>query len=152
MGPVKRPVGVTVLSLVAFAASPFSLAILGRLCYLTITSNYELAPSSAGPDVFIRFWVLSTLGFFSLLALSWISLRAGLDLWRLKNRGRLLALVSMILYFLVGMLFLLAGLLGRDKWFTSIGALICSFSLFHFVYLLLPSTRRKFEASLTEPA
>jgi hypothetical protein len=56
-------------------------------------------------------WVSSWLALFSagFLALAFISFVAGLDLGELKNRGRNLGSVSMILLLLPGIVFLLLG-------------------------------------------
>jgi uncharacterized membrane protein (DUF2068 family) len=72
--------------------------------------------------------VLLALFSASFLVLAWISFTAGLDLWRLRERGRLLASFSTILFLPLGFVYRL--ILGI--WWTPLGVAICTFSLFFF--------------------
>jgi hypothetical protein len=78
----------------------------------------------------------------SFLTLAWISHTTGLELWRLKNRGRMLASVSMILFLLPGIVYLL---IPGIRW-TILGVAVCTFSVFFFAYLQVPSIRRRFDS------
>jgi uncharacterized membrane protein (DUF2068 family) len=110
----------------------------GFLVSLYKTNEWPPVTKATGEFV----WVCSWLALFSagFLALAFISFVAGLDLWKLKNRGRNLASVSMILLLLPGIVFLLL----REELATWEGAAICAFSVFSLVYLQLPSIRRSF--------
>ena len=76
----------------------------------------------------------------SFLALSRISYKAGFDLWRWKNRGRKPAYIAMMLFSLLGILFLLV----RETPWTLLGLGICTPSVFFLVYLQLPSVLQTF--------
>ncbi len=140
-----RPLGVTLLSLIAFAVSPVLVFVLGGfLVSVYKTNEWPSVTKATGEFV----WVCSWLAFFSasFLGLAYISFVAGLDLWKLKNRGRNLASVSMILLLLPGIVFLLF----RETLATWEGAAICAFSVVSLVYLQRPSIRRRFELPSTQ--
>ncbi len=141
----SRPIGATVLSLIAFAASP-GLVILMGLYFFEIYTIYE--PPSFAEDPLGSLWLclFLILALVSFLTLTWISYTAGLDLWRLKNRGRKLAYISMILFFLLGIVYLLI----RETWWTMLGVGICALSGFFFIYLRIPSIRQRFDSSPPE--
>jgi len=102
----SRPIGVTVLSLIAFAVSPVFLVLLGLfLHHIFVESIPPSFSDDTGAFLWLSFWLPIASACF--LTLSWISFKAGLDLWRLKNRGRKLAYISMILFFLLGIVYLL---------------------------------------------
>ena len=145
MGTQSRPLGVTILSLTAFAVAPALVALLGAfLVSIHKTNEWPSVTKATGKFVWVGSWLaLFSAGF---LALAYISFVAGLDLWRLKNRGRNLASVSMILLLLPGIVFLLL----RETLATWEGAAICAFSVVSLVYLQLPSIRRRFELPSTQ--
>jgi len=145
MGTQSRPLGVTILSLTAFATSLALVVLLGAFL-VSVYRNNEWPSVTKATGEFV--WVCSWLSLFSasFLGLAYISFIAGLDLWKLKNRGRNLASVSMILLLLPGVLFLLL----RETLATWEGAAICAFSVVSLVYLQLPSIRRRFELSSTQ--
>jgi hypothetical protein len=132
---------VTVLSLVAFAASP-GLVILMADFFFNIYSKFESPSFGQDPlgSLWLCLFVLLASGSF--LTLAWISYTAGLDLWKLKKRGRKLAYISMTLYSLFGIVYLLF----RETWSTKLGLGICALSVFFLIYLQLPSIRQKFDS------
>jgi len=136
---------VTILSLLAFAGSPGLIVLMGKFFFNIYTIN---EPPSFAKDPLGTLWLclFVLLAVVSFLTLAWISYIAGLDLWRLKNRGRKLAYISMILFFLVGILYLLI----RETWWTVLGTGICTLSAIFFVYLQLPSIRQRFNSSPRE--
>ena len=137
----SRPIGVTVLSLIAFAVSPVFLVLLGLfLHHIFVESIPPSFSDDTGAFLWLSFWLPIASACF--LTLSWISFKAGLDLWRLKNRGRKLAYISMILFFLLGIVYLLI----RETCWTVLGVGICTLSAFFFVYLQAPSIRRRFDS------
>ena len=142
MGPPDRPMAVSVLSLMAFAASPVIVALMGIQFFIILTQ--DVLPSvKPDPVDFVTFWTFLALVGASFLVLAWISVRAGLDLWKMANRGRRLASISMLLLLLPGVVYIFLG----DIWFTVLGSSICAVSIFFFVYLQLPSVRRRFQAA-----
>ena len=100
----SRPIGVTVLSLIAFAVSPVFVVLLGIFSYNIFIES--ITPSfTDDPGAFYWFCFWLTVACF--LTLAWIAFTAGFDLWRLKNRGRKLAYISMIPFLPLGIGFLL---------------------------------------------
>ena len=123
----SRPIGVTILSLVAFAVSPLFVVLLGAFFFGLYEKNE--APSLAdGPEaiVWLCFWLTIVTACF--LTLSWISFTAGLDLWRLKDRGRKLAYVSTIPFVPLGIGFLLSSSVG----YKMLGMAFCAYAGFFF--------------------
>jgi hypothetical protein len=118
---------VTALSLLAFAASPGLVFLMGIFSFEIYTKN-EPPPLAENPLGFLWLCLFLLLFSASFPTLAWISYTAGLDLWRLKNRGRKLAYISMILFFLLGIVYLLI----RETWWTVLGVGICTLSAFFF--------------------
>jgi len=145
MGTNDRPIGVTVLSFMAFAASPTLVVLMGGF-FFTILTEDVLPSVRPDPVEFVMFWTFLALTAAAFLAIAWISFRAGLDLWKMANRGRRLASVSMVLLLLLGIVYFLIG----EFWSTVAGSSICAVSVFFSVYLQLPSIRRRFEAASQE--
>jgi hypothetical protein len=105
----------------------------------------DVTPSlGRDPGGFIWLTVWELILSISFLLLAWLSFKAERELWSLKERGRHLALFSMPLFLLVGGL----AFAGENKWWTAIGTTICVFSVFSFMYLQLPSIRKRFAAPL----
>jgi hypothetical protein len=141
----SRPIGVTILSLVAFVASPMCIVLLSLSFYLVfISSTHPLFPEDLAGWVWLCFWL--TLISTGSLTLAWIAFTAGVELWGMKSRGRKLASASMILFFLFG----IVNLLIRETWWTVLGVGICSLSAFFFVYLQLPAISQRFNSSPPE--
>jgi hypothetical protein len=136
----RRPVGVTLLSLLAFAVSPAWVFLLVGFLF-TIFAKSELPPFSDQP-AFLYACVLIPIALACFMAMAWISFTAALDLWKLRNRGRLLASVSMVLILLLGILYLLI----QERWWTLAGVGLCVFSVSFLIYLQVPSIRRRFVA------
>ena len=130
-----RPIGVVILSGLAFAASPAMVPFLvdSRLAVLSRMSSIHLSR----PGLFH----LSVCSFNSmvsvLLGVRLESFMAGLDFSKRKNRGRQLATAAMILFLLPGIAFLLV----RETWGRVSGVALRAFALFYLVYLQLPSIR-----------
>jgi hypothetical protein len=135
----KRPAAVTLLSLIAFAFSPILILVLAFF-FLNIYARNETPSFGQNPGgfVFLAVWELILSICFFLLA--WLSYLAGRDLWKLRERGRHLALFSMPLFLVIGGLATANG----NGWWTATGTTICILSVFFFIYLLLPSVRGKF--------
>jgi hypothetical protein len=135
----SRPIGVTVLSLIAFAVSPGFIVLLGFFFYNIFK---ESIPPSLSDDTGAFYWFCFWLTVASacFLALAWIAFTAGLDLWRLKNRGRKLAYISIIPFLPLGIGFLLSS----DIWRKMLGAGFCTFGAFFLVYLQRPTILQSF--------
>jgi hypothetical protein len=135
-----RPIAVTILSFMAFAAALAIVVLMGTFFLSIFTVNeFPSAAKQTGEFVLVCVWL--SLFSVSFLALAWISFVAGQDLGRLKNRGRRLASVSMILFLFPG----IACFFVRSFWWTWTGISICMLCAFSLAYLQLPSTRRRFE-------
>lgn len=107
-------------------------------------SEFPSPSKETGEFLYVFAWLAVFSGCF--LELAYISFVAGIDLWRMKVRGRYLALFSMPLYLLVGCAYIIMG----EIWSIWMAMPICGVGVFFFVYLLLPSIRRRFEASSTK--
>jgi hypothetical protein len=142
----SRPIAVTVLSLLAFAASPVFIVLLGVFFFNLYTEG--VTPSfgqDPGAFVWLCFW--QTIVSACFLTLAWISYNAGLDLWRLKDRGRKLAYVSMIPYVPLGIGFLLSS----DIWRKILGLAFLTFGGFFLMYLRRPTTTQIFAPPSPDP-
>ena len=135
----SRPIGVTVLSLIAFTVSPVFLVLLGLFFYSIFV---EALPPSIREDpqgfVWLCFWL--TVVTACSLTLAWITFTAGLDLWRLKDRGRKLAYISTIPFVPLGIGFLLSSNIG----YKMLGAVFCVYAGFFLIYLRKHTTLQKF--------
>lgn len=141
----SRPIGVTVLSFVAFAVSPAFVVLLGFFySWIFVKSIPPSFTHDTAAFLWLCFWVPIASACFLILA--WISFTVGLDLWRLKNRGRKLASASMILSLLPGIVYLL---IPGISW-KLLGATVCTLSVFFLAYLRLPSVEQRFDSSLRE--
>jgi len=137
----KRPLGVAALSLLAFLLAAglaiFAIYTIGDV--LTVPSR----------DIPLRVELASrTLGVIGLFGLSWSSCVAGRDLWRLRQRGRELAIIGTTIVFVYGAgVYFLSGVLGRvpaREHMARIGEAICVASVTCAAYLALPSVKRSF--------
>src|SRR6266436_4790430 len=116
IGSRGRPMGVTYSSLLAFAVSPVFL-VLPRDFFLQHFHRASMPPSfsdDTGAFNWFCFWL--TVASACFLTLAWIAFSASLDLWRLKNRGRNLATISMIPFLPPGIGFLLPSDIGARCW------------------------------------
>ena len=110
-----RPIGVTVLSLIAFVVSPGFLVLLGLfLHHIFVESIPPSFSDDTGAFDWFCFWLTVAAACF--LMLGWITFTAGIDLWRLKNRGRKLAYISMIPFLPLGIGFFLSSDIWRRYW------------------------------------
>jgi len=146
----KRPIGVTLLSLIAFLVSPglIALFILSTQSYFGPSKRSDLPDLHSEPGPFVI--ALTLLVFFHLgfLILAFLSCVAGRDLWLLRPRGRSLTLISMILWLLQSAVLFYAVPTEslRDRSFAGGVFLLCLFSI---VYLFLPRVRASFETRPT---
>jgi len=135
----SRPIGVTVLSLIAFTVSPVFLVLLGLFFYSIFV---EALPPSIREDpqgfVWLSFWLTVVTACF--LTLARITLTAGLDLWRLKDRGRKLAYISTIPFVPLGIGFLLSSNMG----YKMLGLAFCAYAGFFLIYLRKHTTLQRF--------
>jgi hypothetical protein len=142
----SRPIGVTVLSFFAFAVSPLFLVLLGFFFYsIFVESIPPSFPEEPEGFVWLCFWLTIVTACF--LTLAWITFTAGLDLWRLKDRGRKLAYVSMIPYLPLGIGFLLSS----DTWRKMLGAALCAFGGFLMIYLQSATILKIFAPPPSDP-
>ncbi len=135
-----RPIGVTVLSVLAFAASPQLFILLVFLIYRIFT---QAIPPKFNEDPGAFLWLSVWVGILStcFLALAWVSYRAGLDLWNLKRQGLLLAVFTMLVFLLTGIAFLLI----PGLFWKLLGAAVSVLSLFFLLYLRVPAIERRFD-------
>jgi hypothetical protein len=133
---------VVILSGLAFAVTP-GLILLAMGFSISIFRQDELPTISKDGIAFFYFWILFPLALLAFLALAGISFTAARDLWNLKERGRKLATMSMVLYGLIGLVFLIV----RERWSLIAAVCVCTLALSCLIYLLMPMTRRKFDAS-----
>jgi hypothetical protein len=90
----KRPLGVSILAGAAFLASvALFVALIFAVKNLAVAIGQEDDPGSGAVLVLT----------FCLIALAWISGAAGMDLWKLRSRGRTLTVVSMCIFSLLGL-------------------------------------------------
>lgn len=143
----QKPFGVTILSLIAFVASP-TLMVLFVFFPFNIYQKKETPSFRKNTGEFILLAVGALILLIAFLLLSWLSYTAGLELWKLKEPGRQLASFTMPLFLLVGGL----STAGGDTLATVVGSPICLLSIFFFVDLQLPSIRRKWEAPAAKPS
>jgi hypothetical protein len=130
----KRPLGVSILAGAAFLASvALFVALIFALKNLAVAIGQE--DDSGGGAVLVLT--------FCLIALAWTSGAAGMELWKLRSRGRTLTVVSMCIFSLLGLALAADEARGILLW---AGPTVCALSAGGIVYLFLPNIRRKFEA------
>jgi hypothetical protein len=136
---------VTVLSLIAFAFSPVFTILLGVLFFnLYIEGEAPSFSQDSGAFIWLCFWLMILAACF--LTLAWVSFKAGLELWRLKRPGLLVAVFTMMIYLVAGIIFLLI----PGIWWKLSGAAVCAVSVFFLVYLQLPSIEQRFNPPASE--
>jgi hypothetical protein len=141
-----RPIGVTVLSLTAFAFSPVLVILLLRFVYAIFTEGTAPSPTQdTGAFVWLCFWLMILTTCF--LTLAWVSYRAGLELWRLKRQGLLVAVFTMIIYLVAGIILLLI----PGIWAKLTGVAVCAFSVYFLFYLRMPSIEQRFNPPAQKP-
>lgn len=102
----SRPIGVAVLNLIAFAFSPVFVILLADFFYQIFVENIAPSPTEdTGAFLWLCFWLMVVTTCF--LTLAWVSYRAGLELWRLKHQGLLVAVFTMMVYLVAGIILLL---------------------------------------------
>jgi heme/copper-type cytochrome/quinol oxidase subunit 3 len=137
-----RPIGVILLSCLAFLTSAIS-GVVAFLVFYQILLFFRHSPQSRTEDVQPLAYVLVPLAWICVITLAGIAFTAGIDLWRMKNRGRKLAITSMILLLPLGILFALASNeYEHDIKITAVGVcIVCSASI---LYLFFPRVRIMF--------
>lgn len=101
------------------------------------------SPKSSVVEVESLAYIFVPLAWLSLAALAWIAFTAGLDLWRMRSRGRKLTLVTMSLILIYGVILTWAGV-PYDWGFASVGIAMCVIGISSVGYLLFPSLRSQF--------
>ena len=145
----RRPIGISILSLVAYSVSAGLVLICLRSLILSfpLVKEQPLYPSELGR----HYWGLLTLGVLHacLLILAVISFVAGGDLWRLRVWGRKLAVTSIALLFPIGLLYVMNGPAydGTQRVITTV--FLFAFGIIALRYLSLPSVTRSFMSSAT---
>jgi len=140
----QRPLGVSLLAVSNVLLSTF--LVIGGALVFSVRNKYQI---SAGAYI-----VLIPLA-LAVLALAFVCGVAGVDLWRLRKRGRPATIFFMCIFGLLGAN---AALLSREElqspqfresgWTELwLGSAVAAYCLWAAVYLLLPKTRRKFEAA-----
>ncbi len=140
----SRPTGITILAIVAFISTACILFVLGRAILGIVHSaktgelQYETAVSP------LRFGIIP-LAILCAGLLAWISFVSGLDLLRLRLRGRQLTLIGVYLIFLPAFANAIynpgSNLISPQRLISGSISLLCLASI---VYLLLPKTRARF--------
>jgi hypothetical protein len=134
--PEPRPAGVSILAGAAFLASAaLSVALVYGIKSLATDLATEIREQSSSA-VFVLLMLE-----FCLIALAWILAATGRDLWRLRKRGRALALFFLWVMGVVGVALAAGEPRGATLW---LGALICTASIAAIVYLCLPNVRHRF--------
>src|SRR6266436_5524686 len=125
------------LSLIAFAFSPVFVILLLSILY-AILVEVPSPTKDTGAFVWLCFWLIILTACF--LTLAWVSYRAGLELWRLKRQGLLVAVFTMMIYLVAGIILLLI----PGIWTKLTGAAVCAFSVYFLLYLRVPSIEQRF--------
>jgi len=143
----KRPLGVTLLACVAFSATAVLVKAAISWIILLFREHRENPQAQDLPA-----YIGVTITLLSTVTLAIISFVAGVDLLRLRKRGRSLTIVSMILTCLLGALFVVVEILDHmgDKQFLWAGLAICTLSVLALLYLYRPKVRQRF--AMTPPA
>ena len=136
---IRRPVG-----LIFLACTSFLICILLVVCGVALL--FELFRSvrhvPGAQEYYTLGYVLMFLGGFSSFVAAWIAAVAGLDLWRLNMRGRLLTLAAALFFFLF------AVYLTRAAFWTAFTIAICSVAV--ALYLRLPRVHSLFQQEPSE--
>ncbi len=150
----ERPLGIALLSFFSYLASCGLVVFCGKGIFAFVTQvGLPLIRFHEEPVRYLAALV-ATIAFFScLLILAGIEFIAGLDLWRLRARGRRLTVASMILVLAFGSVLLFATLTDHSGTQEKIIAgTMCVLSLVSLLYLFLPKVKRRFESSVAPTA
>jgi len=130
----KRPVGLICLTAGSFVFS--ALFVLGG-----VTELFELYRSlrrlTGAPEYYSLGYALMFVASVCCFIAAWIAAATGLDLWKFRRRGRLLALAAALFFFLF------AVYLFRDAFWTGVIIAICSAAI--SLYFQLPRIRAAFQ-------
>ena len=137
----RRPLPISVLSIIAFVVCPFLITLAIRLVS-NIFSDSEMPPRWSAD--FISTAIVLALFCGSFFLLSFVSIVAGRDLWKLRNRGRKLASVSMVLWLLLGAVLVAIGWQVREVPTLVFGGSLSLVAALFLVYLQLRAVRGKF--------
>src|ERR1051325_2964403 len=138
-----RPIGLVCLALVAALFSPL-LVLLGVAVFLQVV--YLFKDESHKPDYYPLGYVVLMMAGVCVLVAGCIAAITAVDLWKIKKRGRSLAMTAapileiFTLWFLVGS----AGTIGGYEFWAAISILMLG--VITVVYLRLPSIRSRFES------
>lgn len=137
-----RPIGVILLSCLAFLTSALS-GVVAFLVIYQIFLFFRHSPQSRTEYVQPLAYVLVPIAWICVITLAGIACTAGIDLWRMKSRGRKLAITSMILLLPLGIVFaLVSNEYEHDIKMTGVGVcIVCSAAI---GYLFLPRVRTLF--------
>jgi hypothetical protein len=144
MHQFRRPLGISILSLAAYSVS----AGLAWICIRSSILSFPLIKERPmyASDLSRHYWGLAAVGVFHacLLILALISFVAGGDLWRLRVRGRRLAVTGMVLLFPIALLYAMSGSAhdGAQRLITTIYLIV--FGMIALGYLSLPGVKRSF--------
>ena len=137
----QRPVGLTILSCMAFLSSVLIASICVRLALDIARFLHEPAEQRAG-EVADGAYVAIPVALAGCLTLGAIAFAAGADLWRQRSRGKKLTLTSMALFVLMGALLFFAGPSGDGIRWAGLGFLVVGVA--STAYLSLPKVRAAF--------
>ena len=147
MQQFRRPLGISILSLVAYSVSAGLVWICLRSSILAfpLLKERPMYPSELGR----HYWGLAAVAVLHacLLILAVISFVAGGDLWSLRVRGRKLAVTGIVLLFPIALLYVMNG--PAQDAAQRLIATICLFVLgiIALRYLSLSSVKRSFRLS-----
>ncbi len=131
----KRPVG-----LIFLAAGSFVFCILfvlgGVASLFELTRSLRRIPGA--PEYYSLGYVLMFLASVCCFIAAWIAATTGLDLWKFRRRGRLLALTAALFFFLF------AVYLFRPAFWTGVIIAICSVAI--ALYFQSPRIRAAFQS------
>jgi amino acid permease len=147
--PHRRPLLISVLSVIAFAIGP-GLVVLGvaLLGELVLWKHMPALSSSDFPIVALLLGLFAS----SFLALGLIAIVAGRDFLELRERGRKISSLFTALWIPVCMALAIVGWNLRDQYFLMAAAVMGAFALFFLTYLQLRTTRSQFaKYSITGP-
>ncbi len=147
---VKRPLGVTLLSFVCYLASCGLLVLCVNGIFAFVTRvGLPLIEFREEPGRYLVALLAIIIFFSCLLVLAGIEFIAGLDLWRLRARGRSLALASMTLLVAFGSVLLLVTLTEQSGTQEKIVAgTMCVLGLVGLLYLRLPKVKGSFVSTV----
>jgi uncharacterized BrkB/YihY/UPF0761 family membrane protein len=146
----KRPFGVSILAVSNVLLAPLLLTV-GVQVFRGIFRAWTRLPQ-IDEDLIIGFALD-----IAIFILAMVCGVAGVDLWRLRNRGRTATIFFMCIFGILSAVQILVQDHPSDRdrvWLRTISGVVCVLCVAAIVYLLLPRIRRKFEtnSSSAQPA